>query len=74
MNATPTTSPLIWLLLRLLLLLSLLLLLVNTMADKNKNVVRFFQEAVRGRVIGASSDARQKQNAAYAKLLGKKKK
>ena len=44
------------------------------MADKNKNVVKFFQDAVRGRVIGASSDARQKQNDAYRKLLGKKKK
>ena len=68
-----TTSPLIWRLLIALLLLSLPLLLVNTMADKNKNVVKFFQDAVRGRVIGASSDARQKQNDAYTKLLGKKK-
>jgi len=44
------------------------------MPDKNKNIVKAFQEAFRGRVIGASSDVRKKQNDAYRKLLGKKKK
>ena len=44
------------------------------MSDKNKNVVKSFQDVFRGRVIGASTDARKKQNDAYRKLLGKKKK
>jgi len=42
------------------------------MPDKNKNVVKSFQEAFSGRVIGASGDTRKKQNEAYKKLLGKK--
>jgi hypothetical protein len=44
------------------------------MPNKNKDVVKLFQEAFSGRVIGASSDAMKKKNAAYNKLLGKKKK
>ncbi len=44
------------------------------MPNKNKDVLKSFQEAFSGRVIGASSDAMKKKNEAYTKLLGKKKK
>lgn len=44
------------------------------MPNKNKDVVKAFQQVFSGRVVGSSGDTRKKQNDAYTKLLGKKKK
>ena len=42
------------------------------MPNKNKDVVKGFQQAFSGRVIGASGDTRKKQEDIIKKLLKKK--